>query len=69
MSHLDLFTRYDYDEFVPSEFEPWMRFDDSPRLGEPASDFPMWDLDGNPTRLSALWSRNLYTIVEFGSFT
>ncbi|MBI4675343.1 MAG: hypothetical protein HY741_27175 [Chloroflexi bacterium] len=69
MSDPELVTRYNYDEFVPSKFEPWLRFDASPPLGEPAPDFPLWDLDGNSTRLSASWSRNLYTIVEFGSFT
>lgn len=68
MMNSDLLTRYNYDEFVPAKFEPWMRFDESPPLGKPAPDFPLWDLDRNETRLSQIWSRFLYTIVEFGSF-
>ncbi len=65
----DLEQRYNYDEFVPAKFEPWMRFDESPELGTPAPDFPLWHLDGSKTRLSAVWSENDYTVVEFGSFT
>lgn len=65
----DLEQRYNYDEFVPANFEPWMRFDESPELGAPAPDFPLWHLDGSETRLSAVWSENDYTVVEFGSFT
>jgi len=29
----DLLRRYNYDEFVPDKFMPWMRFDESPMLG------------------------------------
>jgi hypothetical protein len=65
----DLITRYNYDEFIPEKFGPWMRFDQSPALGEPAPDFPLTRLDGTTTRLSDLWSAQLYLIVEFGSFT
>lgn len=64
-----LLASYNYDEFIPAKFEPWMRFDASPPLGKGAPDFPLWQLDGAETRLSALWSRHAYTIVEFGSFT
>jgi hypothetical protein len=46
-----------------------MNFEGSPPLGEPAPDFPLWDLDGGKTSLSEVWSSNAYTIVEFGSFT
>ena len=66
---LDLTTRYNYDEFVPAKFEPWMRFDQSPALGQPAPDFPLWNLDRSETSLQEIISQNLYTIVEFGSFT
>lgn len=69
MSDADLITRYNYDEFVPVKFEPWMRFEGSPPLGQPAPDFPLWTLDGAETRLSAVWAEATYTIVEFGSFT
>jgi hypothetical protein len=31
----DLLNRYNYDEFIPEKFEPWMRFDESPFLGQP----------------------------------
>ncbi len=69
MTDGDLVRRYNYDEFIPAKFEPWMRFESSPPLGQSGPDFPLWDLDGTETRLSTVWSQNLYTIVEFGSFT
>lgn len=65
----DLLSRYNYDEFVPAKFEPWLRFEASPPLGAPGPDFPLTHLDGTPTRLSEIWSSHLYTVVEFGSFT
>ena len=65
----DLLALYNYDEFVPAKFRPWMNFDDSPPLGQPAPDFPLWQLDGRETSLRAVWSRHTYTIVEFGSVT
>ena len=64
-----LLSRYNYDEFIPSKFEPWLNFSNSPPLGFPAPDFPLWNLDGHRTSLSEIWSQNTYTIVEFGSFT
>jgi hypothetical protein len=69
MSKLDLITHYNYDEFTLEKVLPWMNFGASPPLGEPAPDFPLWDLDGGRTTLSEIWSSNTYTIVEFGSFT
>jgi hypothetical protein len=69
MTDSDLLSRYNYDAFIPSNFEPWMNFDASPPLGAPAPDFPLRQLDAGETRLSAVWSRHAYTIVEFGSFT
>lgn len=69
MSDADILTRYNYDAFVPEKFEPWMRFDESPPLGQPVPDFPLTRLDGTTTHLSEIWSAHLYTIVEFGSFT
>jgi hypothetical protein len=69
MPGADLLSRYNYDEFIPAKFEPWMNFEASPPLGQPAPDFPLWDLERLETRLSAVWSRHAYTIVEFGSFT
>lgn len=69
MADPDLLGRYNYDAFVPAKFEPWMNFEASPPLGQRGPDFPLWDLDGNQTRLSAVWARHTYTIVEFGSFT
>ncbi len=65
----DLIRRYNYDAFVPEKFMPWMRFDESPPLGQKAPDFPLWTLDGQEVRLSAIWSQHVYTVVEFGSFT
>ena len=69
MEDPDLLTRYNYDSFIPANFEQWMRFHESPPLGQPAPDFPLWTLDGQETRLSAIWAQHMYTIVEFGSFT
>ncbi|RME88564.1 MAG: hypothetical protein D6770_06710 [Anaerolineae bacterium] len=65
----DLLSRYNYDSFVPEKFGPWLNFENSPPLGEPAPDFPLWTLDGEETRLSTVWKDHLYTIIEFGSFT
>jgi hypothetical protein len=69
MDNIDLITKYNYDSFVPKNFEPWMRFDQSPAVGVAAPDFPLWDLEGQQTSLSTIWSQNSFTIVEFGSFT
>jgi hypothetical protein len=69
VSDTDLITRYNYDEFIPAKFEPWMRFDSSPAVGEPGPDFPLWDVEQKETSLRQIISQNLYTIVEFGSFT
>ena len=65
----DLLTRYNYNSFVPEKFEQWLNFDASPKTGDQGLDFPLWNLDQRPTRLSAIWSQHQYTIVEFGSFT
>ena len=65
----DLVTRYNYDEFVPAKFMPWMRFAESPTIGQKAPSFPLWRLDETETSLAELWSAHLYTVVEFGSFT
>jgi len=69
MDKNDLISRYNYDNFIPVNFEPWMQFENSPAVGEPAPDFPLWDLTENETSLSEIWAQNAYTIVEFGSFT
>jgi hypothetical protein len=69
MDDRELVARYNYDAFVPEQFEPWLNFAASPPLGQPAPDFPLWELDGAETRLSAVWARHAYTVVEFGSFT
>ena len=62
-------SNYNYDSFVPQNFEPLMRFHLSPELGAQAPDFPLWDLEGRESRLSALWEAQSYLVVEFGSFT
>ena len=69
MTKPSLTDRYNYDSFVPEKFSQWMNFEDSPPVGAPAPDFPLWGLDGTQTRLSEIWSAHAYTIVEFGSFT
>jgi hypothetical protein len=66
----DLLRRYNYDSFIPENFEPWMNFDKSPVIGEPAPSFPLWRLDDkSETSLSAIWEQHRFTVVEFGSFT
>ncbi|MCP4168787.1 MAG: hypothetical protein GY759_23220 [Chloroflexi bacterium] len=65
----DLLHRYNYNEFTAENVLPWMNFDNSPPLDSPGPDFPLWQLDGTATRLSAIWKAHSYTIVEFGSFT
>ena len=60
----ELIARYNYAAFVPEKFEPWLNFTASPPLGQMAPDFPLWELDGQETRLSAVWSRHIYTSVE-----
>ena len=66
----DLLKRYNYDSFIPENFEPWMNFDNSPLIGEPAPSFPLWRLeDRGETSFSEVWSQHRYTVVEFGSFT
>ena len=69
MNEPDLISSYNYDAFVPENFERWLNFDVSPPLGRPAPDFPLRGLDGDEPRLSKVWSRYAYTVVEFGSFT
>lgn len=65
----DLLSRYNYDSFINENFQPWMNFEKSPVVGEPAPDFPLWDLDKQACSLSEIWSAHLFTVVEFGSFT
>ncbi|MBN1665898.1 MAG: hypothetical protein JW862_02380 [Anaerolineales bacterium] len=65
----ELISQYNYDEFIPEKFGRWMNFEASPVLGITAPDFPLWHLDGSETRLSQIWSQQVFTIVEFGSFT
>ncbi len=69
MNQDDLIKQYNYDQFIPENFNPWMRFGESPALWQPAPDFPLWTLDNTETSLSAIWSQHTYTVVEFGSFT
>jgi hypothetical protein len=65
----NLLITYNYDEFVPEKFDPWMRWEEAPRAGTIGPDFPLWSLDERETSLHAILKENLFTIVEFGSFT
>lgn len=65
----DLARAYNYDEFVDEKVDPWLRFETSPALGQPAPDFELTTLDGQTVKLSTLWRVNKYTVVEFGSIT
>lgn len=42
MTAQDLISRYNYDAFVPENFEPWLNFEESPPLGRKGPDFPLW---------------------------
>jgi hypothetical protein len=61
--------QYNYDEFVPDKYSRWMRFDESPVLGEKGPDFPLWKLSGEKVQLGEVLAAHRYTVVEFGSFT
>ena len=66
----ELLKRYNYPDFTPENFEPWMRFHDSPNAGEFGGDFPLWCVDtGEESSLAQIWSEQQFTVVEFGSFT
>ena len=69
MQDQDLIERYNYDSFTREKFGPWMRFDESPELGKPATDHPLWQIDGTETTLKEAWRQHKYLIVEFGSLT
>lgn len=70
MNNLDLIEQYNYDAYVPEQFEQWLNFENSPQIGRVSLDFPLWRLDdGTKTSLSAIWASYLYTVVEFGSIT
>ncbi|MEK6221113.1 MAG: hypothetical protein N2D54_02585 [Chloroflexota bacterium] len=69
MAEKNLLEKYNYDSFIPENFEQWMRFEDSPKVGSSGLDFPLWNLDEEETSLSEIWEKNAVTIVEFGSFT
>jgi len=69
MEQDEMVSQYNYDAFVPEKFTRWMNFEASPPIGKPASDYPLWHLDERESRLSNIWSKNLLTVFEFGSFT
>jgi len=69
MTDQDLLEQYNYHSFVPALFQPWMRFDQAPPLGETGPDFHLWSLEGEETSLAAQWGAHRYLVVEFGSFT
>jgi len=60
---------YNYESFdfgsEAAEFERWQR--EGPRIGDPAPDFELADLDGNCVRLSDFHGRPV--VLEFGSYT
>ena len=65
----DNIKNYNYDSFIPENFMPLMRFEESPPIGSVAPDFSLWSLDKKETKLSSLWEENDFLVVEFGSFT
>jgi len=69
LSKQELIERYNYSVFAPENFQPLMQWDSAPSIGTNGPDFPLWTLDEQESKLSAIWSQHKYTIVEFGSFT
>jgi len=68
MSEQDRISYYNYSVFGQQAFE-MLNWENSPAIGKPATDFPVWDMNGKQTSLSAAWSQHTYTVIEFGSFT
>lgn len=69
MNQQEIIERYNYPAFTPENVNPWLRFEESPALGQKGPDFPLWNLDERATRLSTVLEQHLFTVVEFGSFT
>lgn len=69
MGEKSLIEKYNYESFTPDNFQPWMRFDESPTLGKRGPTFTLLTLQEEKVRISDIWGEHLYTVVEFGSFT
>ncbi len=69
MMNDDLLEKYNYAEFVPASFGPWLRFHESPPVGSEIQNFDLWQMDKTRTSLSDVLARHRYTVIEFGSFT
>jgi len=69
MTDKSMIEAYNYEVFHRRNFEPIMKWDESPAVGSNAPDFPLWHLDKTETSLSSLWGEHKFLIVEFGSFT
>jgi hypothetical protein len=65
----ELLRAYNYAEFNRQGVERWLRFDESPPLGDPIPDFSLQELDGGTTQLRKVCAAHAYTVIEFGSFT
>ena len=65
----ELLRKYNYDAFIPDNFDPWTRFDESPLLGSRVDDYPLWTLERAQTSLLTEIKKHRFTVVEFGSFT
>jgi len=65
----DLIEQYNYDEFTREKVFPFLNFENSPTLGQKGDDYTLLGLDQNETTLKTILSHQLYTVVEFGSFT
>ena len=57
----DLTESYTFDEITPEKVGSWMRFAECPKLGQPAPDFPLWEMNQQKTCLCPIWIANLYT--------
>lgn len=46
-----------YDSFEQEKFLPWMRFEESPSLGQKVDDFTLFDLSGTERPFSSIWKK------------
>ena len=69
MATTDLITRYNYDEFTAEKVMPWLNFEASPQLGQPAPDFTLTDSSGTETVTLSEFRGKKPVALVFGSFT
>jgi hypothetical protein len=65
-----LAKEYNFDAFTPGKFNRFWNFPNTPGLGQPGLDFPLWDLaNDRETSLHGELQQHRLTVVEFGSLS